>query len=70
MANLNPKRTKRYNQSSLVGTLKGTPPDTARQGMGPSAGILNRRPPDTVFQLNKNPKGEYSAAKKHGQPKP
>ena len=26
MANLNPKRTKRCNQSSLVGTLKGTTP--------------------------------------------
>ena len=50
-ANLHPKRTKRCNQFSLVGTLKGTTPHT-------------------VLLLSKNPKGECSAARKHGQPKP
>ena len=50
MANLSPKRTKRCNQSSLVGTLKGTNADTVLQSMRPSARDLNGRPPDTVLQ--------------------
>ena len=50
MANLNPKRTKRCNQSSLLGTLKEHPADTVLQGMQPSAESLTGRPPDTVLQ--------------------
>ena len=75
MANLNPKRTKRYNQSSLARTLKGTTPrhrPSVKQkiaNLNPkrtkrySQSSLARTPPDTVLLLALNPKGAYSAPK-------
>ena len=50
MANLNPKRTKRCNQSSLVGTLKGTTPRHRPLRYAAFGKRSKRTTPDTVLQ--------------------